>query len=827
MSGVSGSSTPSRDYKDLLAILEPKNLDTVFLKFKELTNCPDDLKCLLLVAANLRRTFKALPAWRKIPPFKGWAKLTSFLVLNADKIQKVFGEVVNPHGGAEPVDDHSKEKHPMWREIGVRPLYAMLCNAHPDTNPKVDLPVRYGALQLQVLHARWTDIQKGVAMQAAYNSQLATQHNANTSLRTARLPGDYARAVRDLSGPTFDGLIEYLLPEQLPEDFCRNPGVEGQFPMGQGFAMHFARITNYCNCLHGPREGTTRASGTRRPRRPSYPDYIDYGNTRFAQKIVSGDPEEPGGEVGQELFIERSLTEEQALDLGLDPQEVGSGHLDVSSEVPGAANREEALQTARATIRSFEIEKPVFAWNSQALRAAELRNSLLPALHQAADDPTISGEDLAAATAIAVAIDTGRDIDRILQLRLESLPKSEFVFQSPTAEDPNGYWSWWAIQPKYRSEVPAVYDQEVQRRDFLRYPATKLVTDLLLKHCKKAKIRSAAVFRTDNLDRSIKQWLGRVDPEKRITLNRLSHLRWNELHQITGGERAIACLVLGVPQTSASVELHYAMLRSQEALDLFEESSRRMWGADYVPPAKMAARAPEDTYVGCRAFPSIESVKKVVKELKNNSRRFFRVEPSEFETDRIPRLLNDAVLYLVWHQFFSFGTRAIRDAYQEMEAFAESRPVGVLSDKDFVDGYKTRIIWADRNLLDHMVAVQARLKAIAKIRRLTTKLPKSSVWLLDDKGHPLPITPTSIRDTLGHRFPFPVNTPRKVIRYLLRVRGVSHEHAEAYMGHWSHGREPWSPYSSFDYSEFITTLKTELPLCLEMLGFNWVPGGAK
>ena len=68
-----------------------------------------------------------------------------------------------------------------------------------------------------------------------------------------------------------------------------------------------------------------------------------------------------------------------------------------------------------------------------------------------------------------------------------------------------------------------------------------------------------------------------------------------------------------------------------------------------------------------------------------------------------------------------------------------------------------------------------------------------------------------------------MNSPRKVMRNLLRERKVSHEQAEAYMGHWSHGREPWSPYSSFEFDRFLSTLKATIPGCLKDLGFTSFP----
>jgi hypothetical protein len=324
----------------------------------------------------------------------------------------------------------------------------------------------------------------------------------------------------------------------------------------------------------------------------------------------------------------------------------------------------------------------------------------------------------------------------------------------------------------------------------------------------------------------VKAWIKKRDPEQRITLNRLSHLRWNELHRITGGERAIACLVLGVPRTPVAVELHYALLGSREAARLFEESSRGIWGEESAAGTGQADQPDRDAYAGCRAFPTREAVKETVRWLRNGSRHFFGIDPGNFSASKHRLFLDRAVLYLLWHQFHAFGTRAINNAYQTREDFTKSKglSIGILSDKDFANGYKTRLILADKVLLGHMCAVEKRLARIARKLHVVGAVRKFPVWFLGKDSKPvLPITPTDISTVFGDRFAFPVNTPRKVMRNLLRERHVSHEHAEAYMGHWSHGREPWSPYSSFDFGEFVTTLKNTIPECLTELGFTWFP----
>src|ERR1035437_5885460 len=162
--------------------------------------------------------------------------------------------------------------------------------------------------------------------------------------------------------------------------------------------------------------------------------------------------------------------------------------------------------------------------------------------------------------------------------RIESLPETEFAFQPPSQDDPDAWWNWHTIGPLYKSELNEPLHKSEYRASQLRFLAAPLVRDLLLKHKTRQKIRVGGnVFRSEKAAEWVKAWIARVDHEHRITLNRLSHLRANELHRITGGERALACLVLGVPQTAAAVELHYTVINTREATKLFDQSSQAIW----------------------------------------------------------------------------------------------------------------------------------------------------------------------------------------------------------------------------------------------------------
>jgi hypothetical protein len=92
-------------------------------------------------------------------------------------------------------------------------------------------------------------------------------------------------------------------------------------------------------------------------------------------------------------------------------------------------------------------------------------------------------------------------------------------------------------------------------------------------------------------------------------------------------------------------------------------------------------------------------------------------------------------------------------------------------------------------------------------------------------GEIIDIRPSTIVKQLGERFPFEPNIPRKVMRHLIRAAGMSHERAEVYMGHWWQAREPWSPFSGFDWPGYLRRLSSLLPGILDDLGFTWIPQG--
>jgi hypothetical protein len=459
----------------------------------------------------------------------------------------------------------------------------------------------------------------------------------------------------------------------------------------------------------------------------------------------------------------------------------------------------------------------------------EFQKLVQPELERIASQGTESDSELAAGTAVAVAAETGRSIDEVLHLMIEDRPGSSFAYSPPRSEKRCGTWTWDPVIPRYESEFVLKTGFEVDRADHLSYAASELVTDLITRYTAAGLHRGTRLFpyKAAGFRKIVRQWLSKPSWESRFTNpGRISHLAWNVLHSETGGELATVCLVLGLPHTLAQVELFYSVLEVDEAASLFARARAKLWGThETFTASAQTSDLDSAQFVGCRPFPRMSVTIDAIKWFREGSEEFFTVRVASFDPDRHSELLNRAMMYAVWHQFFSFGTRAIVDAYQSLCVFSKSTGLGVLSDKDFSTGYEARIVFARLKLQAHMKAIENRLAQVVRRFPENIQMDLGPVWLFNANKQPVDLTATTIQEVMKEKFPFPVNTPRKVMRHLLRKAGMSHTYAEAYMGHWWHGREPFSPFSSFNFGRFVADLKRLLPDCLEtQLGFTPVPG---
>jgi hypothetical protein len=717
---------------------------------------PADGRCLLYVTKALALALAAPVSWPREIPFSGWKDLVEEVNAHASTLAQQ-----HPHLMPPPRTRYNKQQrkkvpvNPMYDYIDKYPLWAMLCATHQDPGFRTD----YALLQMHILSARWRE-----AGHKAANQKRAITENLPTAGGTHRMrvAVELGKAVRSVSTERFSALLKALKTSKSPASF-RGHLMDWSEDLGSEAKSIFGEIFQHVVKERDARPGQVRSknlNGPTKVRRQSYPEYIEYYGDQIGISVEGSGEDEVSSKSVYQLAIpqladpsedEETRKKEQdefqspleaARKFGVHPAELGT-EVKVQSEVPGAKSRGQARQVARARGRSTEIDRNLMPWSSDRLSISEFQRTILPTL-----ESTLESSDAAvlkSATLVAISIDSGRQMKDVVELGMEQERKAEaFSYRRPDPEGCDcGIWTWDAIGPDYDSDFDVPSGMAMERAPVLRYPASSLVTKLIEEYRRQAKFRTVPFDRGRDHVAEAVSWMKRQTGWENVTPARLARLRRQALHEATAGELASACLILGRRAHQASVEMHYAVLEVAEARERFDEASGTLWGKHAVKSSLLPPAAAQ--VVGARAFPKISLVQEVVGRLQAASKEFFAISPRAFDPEPHGNLLNAAVLYAVWHQFFCFATRAIRDAYQERSLFAHHHGVSTLSDKDFDDCHKTRLIWADEHLLKHMKAIEERLETIRQ-RLNDRRFPKNSpLYFLDDK-RALRITPKTRAD---------------------------------------------------------------------------------
>ena len=265
-------------------------------------------------------------------------------------------------------------------------------------------------------------------------------------------------------------------------------------------------------------------------------------------------------------------------------------------------------------------------WSSDQLSVREFQRTILPTLESIVDNPEVPSSDLKSATLVALSVDSGRKMKDVVEVAVEpKLQMASFSYQPPSQKGCCGIWKWDAIGPKYESNFEVPQGMQMDLAPLLRYPASRLVTKLVDQYRKAARVRTVLFDPENDHVAEALRWIKRQNDWENVTPARLAGLRWQPLHEVTAGELASSCPILGLRAHLASVEMHYSVLEVTEAREKFEKSSESLWGES---PAASGPLVPADPpFVGARAVPKVSLVQEIVGRLQAASKEFFAISP--------------------------------------------------------------------------------------------------------------------------------------------------------------------------------------------------------
>jgi hypothetical protein len=225
-----------------------------------------------------------------------------------------------------------------------------------------------------------------------------------------------------------------------------------------------------------------------------------------------------------------------------------------------------------------------------------------------------------------------------------------------------------------------------------------------------------------------------------------------------------------------------------------------------------------EVYVGSRSCPSLEAVRSSIQITSESARKFAHLNVKQHLPRHFVELFNHAILHLLWHQAYAIAARGVRSPYIPLSRVCQSSGLATITDKDSGNGHKTRLVWMPPELVKHMRQTENCVLQLRTYHRLVWGARRSPLFFLTrNKNKELMarvISPKSIEELSHEFFPFPANTSRRVMRFMLLKAKMSSEYVEMYLGHWGDRREPWGKWSSFDCSAYLSELELHVPTIL-------------
>ena len=169
--------------------------------------------------------------------------------------------------------------------------------------------------------------------------------------------------------------------------------------------------------------------------------------------------------------------------------------------------------------------------------------------------------------------------------------------------------------------------------------------------------------------------------------------------------------------------------------------------------------------------------------------------------------------------------------------------MAVISDKDNVDYYNSRLVWLPEICVKQIIFYQDHLADIAvSIHYFDPKLGCERIkdgwrgssinappfFYLNRTGNKTStklriVQPKSLKDSIKEIYSLPINANRHYLRSLLLEKNCPPNVLAAFAGHWERGEEPWGKFSSLDPNYYKKTISGYLTDILKDDGWKPCP----
>ncbi|MFZ4859017.1 MAG: site-specific integrase [Desulfuromonadaceae bacterium] len=421
--------------------------------------------------------------------------------------------------------------------------------------------------------------------------------------------------------------------------------------------------------------------------------------------------------------------------------------------------------------------------------------------------------------------------------------------------------SWIVLPPKLPFDSTLdnrFYEKTVSKKREYFYVASgtglEKIVDDYIETSRRNSTKNLQLFHLDHrrYQKRIDEVLSHLNKkhDTRITLKRIEIYIFNLLSRKCGGDLTTAMLLTGKKDSLGITPLHYTAYPVNKLQTMYHDCC-----SDLMNAHKLEMKARNSTILLTTDNPNISTwsgntgtayrphrmaVKNIIDKLHERMQLIH--EEKTRNLDKLIRIHNNIMRYTVIQFAFSTGFRAVNSPLLPPSQIDEDTGFAVISDKDGLDYYNSRIVWLPpiciqqyNTYLEHLDCLLPKLefldiKAFNALKHLL-HFPKPSnrlplFFYLKRSGNTKIIRPTDVWADIRKNLEFelPVNANRHYLRSYLLENGCPPEVIAAFMGHWERGEEPWGRYSALSPVDYATILAKYIVKLLEEDGWKKMSG---
>lgn len=538
-----------------------------------------------------------------------------------------------------------------------------------------------------------------------------------------------------------------------------------------------------------------------------------------------------------------------------------------------------AALAARARNKHLATQAQMFRWRYGTLTFEQFKwldetlRSELPR-HYSAIRNKEQRERLEIVLILLVMLWTASDLNRALELSVhfdgdESMTSQLGAYDLGVRAEKNRYeWRFESLRPKYFSNPD--YDDELTRPRILSFWLPDVSG--VVYHCGLYKKHVRTNTKNKLFPEKEKEFLPRlkaylselnkVPIGEGITLKKITDFLFHHIAGETGDVTA-AAYITAKPHHLVNTSIFYTTpkldyLRKQytQAIEPILEL------CDITPPPDIAEAKDEDTSVGARLCVKLDVYRSAIQTIQED----LEVTVNYSSWEEFVDFHNLFTFYTVLMFGVASAARAIKNPLIKGSDI-DANGFSTYSDKDSQTPYHSRLIWLPEQVRLQLLEYERHLEVTTdwlalkspekdpkndqeiekQAQEQTTGTDESEV-VVDPKKQAKRQSPDASEESVPCYFitgrnlskkeivrpsklgvlyerylKVPANAHRRLLRTELLEQGMPVEVLDAFMGHWVLGQEPWGPYSTFSFPQYVQALQGFLvPFLDDELGFGLV-----